>query len=116
MPEIKTLEELRQLAGAPGTRVIIVCRRVRGQTHVAGYVRGFFCSVCADEIQMSPRGVEQVTLGGIALCSTCGMKLAETAKEQGKLTGVYVSPEAEAAARSGHSTLDPERLDRLKRP
>lgn len=60
-----------------------------------GAARGFFCFECGAEVQLFPPGQAQVKEGGKAVCSPCGLALAELAADVGTLDSFAVCDEAE---------------------
>lgn len=58
--------------------------------------RGYHCANCKTEVQVSPTGRAQMDENPdvIILCNPCGLKFYKTAKDQDKLGGVVINPDA----------------------
>jgi DNA-directed RNA polymerase subunit RPC12/RpoP len=48
-----------------------------------GYMRGYFCSNCRKEVQLSPKAACMVASGADLRCNTCGFPEVQTAKAHG---------------------------------
>ena len=54
---------------------LVVCRRASDPLR-SGSVTGYQCALCGKELAVSPKGVQDVKSGGIALCGPCGFAAA----------------------------------------
>jgi hypothetical protein len=99
-----------------GTLIVVSCMKATALLRL-GYRRGFHCAQCGVEVQMSERAQDQVKAGALVMCNPCGIGLAEWARDDGRSSEVFLSPEAQAAISRGHTEIDPARFDALvKKP
>jgi hypothetical protein len=109
-------EELLKLINT-GMTFLVMCRSA-AEPLAQGFIRHYHCKVCGKELQVSPRGRQQIIAGGISICNTCGISLVEARAREARAgragpTDIMLGPFAESQIQRAADAGDPDARDLL---